>query len=339
METRMIEVVKQAFDEGRRLVAPLLGFPGVEPAGSSIKLAQQNYDEHYRVVSWLTERFSPDVIFFLMDLSVEANALGRHTLFPLHESATVPKAPFDEEALERMAEINIAADGRVMAYVETMRLMSEGLRGGPRLRGGYVTGPYTLAGLVMGADDAAMATVLSPEKLHRLVEVATRQIERYVELLIDAGADLIAVLEPTGMMLGPDHFRKFSTKYVERLVDRCHSTNVDTVYHVCGKTMHLIDAMVEAGVDGLSLDSAEAGVDLPQVAEMVPEDVVLIGNLSPTGTLLNGTPDAVRQEVQALLDAMAPYPNFVLSTGCDLPPETPLDNIQAFMEAGRTTHS
>jgi uroporphyrinogen decarboxylase len=99
--------------------------------------------------------------------------------------------------------------------------------------------------------------------------------------------------------------------------------------------MHLIEAMVEAGVDGLSLDSAEAGVDLPQAAEKAPEDVVLIGNLSPTGTLLNGTPDAVREEVRALLEAMAPYPNFVLSTGCDLPPETPLENIEAFMEAGR----
>jgi hypothetical protein len=75
-------------------------------------------------------------------------------LFPLHESATVPKASFDEAMLERMAEIDITADGRVITYVGTMRLMDDGLPAG-MMRGGYVTGPYTLAGLVMGREDDA----------------------------------------------------------------------------------------------------------------------------------------------------------------------------------------
>jgi len=43
----------------------------------------------------------------------------------------------------------------------------------------------------------------------------------------------------------------------------------------------------------------------------------------------------VRREVEALLAQMAPYPNFILGTGCDLPAETPLENIEAFIAAGR----
>ena len=334
MSVRLIEQSRQASEDGRRLVAPLLGFPGIGPVGSTIKLAQQNYDEHRQVVSWLAERFSLDIIFFLMDLSVEVNALGRATYFPIYEAATVPKAPFDFEGLERMAAVDIAADGRVMTYVETMRRMTRDLPA-EMVRGAYVTGPYTLAGLVMGAGKAAMATVTRVEALHRLIEMGTTQIERYLSLLIEAGADLIVLLEPTGMMLGPNHFRTFSTQYVERLVDRCHQAGVDAVYHVCGNAMHLIEALVAAGVDGLSLDSEEAGVDLPQVAEDVPPDVVVIGNLSPIGTMLTGSPAAVREEANALLEKMANYPNFVLSTGCDLPPETPLENVEAFVETGR----
>jgi len=93
--------------------------------------------------------------------------------------------------------------------------------------------------------------------------------------------------------------------------------------------------MAHAGVQGVSLDSHDTGVDLPAVAERLPEDVVVIGNISPTATMRSGTPREVRREVEALLGQMRPYPRFVLSTGCDLPQETPIENIRAFMEAGR----
>jgi uroporphyrinogen decarboxylase len=99
--------------------------------------------------------------------------------------------------------------------------------------------------------------------------------------------------------------------------------------------MHLVEKMSAAGVHGVSLDSRDMGVDLPAAASRVPDDVVVIGNISPTATMRFGTPDAVRAEVDDLLHQMRKFPNFVLSTGCDLPQETPPQNIRAFMEAGR----
>jgi uroporphyrinogen decarboxylase len=99
--------------------------------------------------------------------------------------------------------------------------------------------------------------------------------------------------------------------------------------------MHLVEKMAAAGVHGVSLDSRDMGVDLPAVARRLPEDVVVIGNISPATTMRFGTPEDVRREVKDLLKEMAPYPNFVLSTGCDLPQETPAVNMQAFMDAGR----
>ena len=99
--------------------------------------------------------------------------------------------------------------------------------------------------------------------------------------------------------------------------------------------MHLVDKMVEAGVNGISLDSPEAGVDLPAVARRVPEDVAVIGNINPTATIYKGSPADVEKEVADLLKSMDFCPHFILSTGCDLPQDTPLGNIAAFMRAGR----
>ena len=59
-----------------------------------------------------------------MDLAVEANALGRYTVFPREDSATVPKDRFTIDELERLARINISFDSRVQGYVEMMRMMS-----------------------------------------------------------------------------------------------------------------------------------------------------------------------------------------------------------------------
>jgi len=72
------------------------------------------------------------------------------------------------------------------------------------------------------------------------------------------------ILEPSAVMLGPEQFHRFSSQYVKHLNDSCKYRGVATVYHTCGNTMHLIDKMVEADVDVISLDSPEIGVNLPE---------------------------------------------------------------------------
>jgi uroporphyrinogen decarboxylase len=334
MAQTLSALAQRAFADGRRLVAPLVGFPGVEMTGSTIKVAQQNFGEHYKAVHALVEAFHPDLVFPLMDLSVEANALGRFTVFPRDESATVPKEHFAIEELERLGSINIAFDSRLMGFVETLKLMSVSLPS-DILRGAYVVGPFTLAGLMMGADDAVMSTILDPETLHRLCHFTTDRIQEYIQLLLAAGAQVICILEPSAVMLSPEQFSEFSAIYIRHITTSFKYSGANFVYHTCGNTMHLVEKMARAGVQGVSLDSRDVGVDLAAVAARMPDDVVVIGNINPTTTMRFGTTSDVRREVNGLLAQMERFPNFVLSTGCDLPQDTPLANIRAFMESGR----
>jgi len=187
------------------------------------------------------------------------------------------------------------------------------------LRGAYVTGPFTLAALLMGADEVAMATMMNPDELDKLCKFTTAKIREYVRLLIVSGAQIICILEPSGVMLASDQFEQYSGKFVRKICDSCNNAKVGTVYHACCNSMHLIEKMVESGVDTLSLDSPETGVDITLVAKRIPEDFVIIGNINPFGSLLNGSPEDVERDVLNPLKAMEFYPNFILSTGCDLP--------------------
>jgi uroporphyrinogen decarboxylase len=333
---KLLDLVNSSYSEKRRIVAPLIGFPGVKMAHSSIKLAQQNHEEHFKVVNALVNAFKPDIQFVLMDLSVEANALGLNTLFPPNESATVLKknGGFGMSELDSLRKIKFASDSRLLSYVKTIELMKSEFPSVVKV-GAYVTGPYTLAGLIIGAQEAGLMAARHPEKLEEICVFTHESKMQYTELVLSAGADADCVLEPSGVMLGPLHFEKFSMVNVKNIVKLCHTAGSDCIYHVCGNSTHLIEKMVESEVDGLSLDSKDVGVDLSKIAKNIPENIVLIGNISPSRTIVYGSPKEVKEEVKALLKSMGSFPNYVLSTGCDLPLETPTDNISAFMETGR----
>ncbi|MEA2077682.1 MAG: uroporphyrinogen decarboxylase family protein [Candidatus Marinimicrobia bacterium] len=326
------KTVKEKFNKGERIVAPLLGFPAVKAAGTTIKLAQQNAEEHMKVIRRIQKLWSPDVIFTLMDLSVEASALGRETHFPPFEAATVVGMNYKmERDLSMLKNINILDDGRLQSYAETLRRMKKELPENT-LRGAYVSGPYTLAGLIMGAENAAIQTLANPEDFHKLCQMCSEKVLDYTRLLIESGAQMVAVLDPSAMMLSPDSFREFALEHVNPITALCHEHNVAAILHVCGNTEHLLGKMNVSGVDALSLDS---DVDFTKAAKVLDEKIALIGNLCPTGKIMSGSPDEVQQDVEKLLDSMKNIPNFILSTGCDLPPEVPEENVSAFMETAR----
>lgn len=312
----------------RRLVAPLMGYPGAMLTKSTLRQNGFNSELHYRSIYKLAEQFQPDVIFSMMDLSVEAGALGLQIRYPLYESASVEFHPVRSVTdLDQFRVLDPLYDARVQSYIETMRLMARNIHG--CVKGGYVIGPFTLAGLMIGATDIAVATVENPDLVHATLNLTEEIITRYACELIRAGADLIAILEPTATFLSPKSFRNFSGNYINRIARRL---DVVTVLHICGDTTRLIPAMCETETQGLSLD---APVNMLDAVKKMPSDKVLIGNVDPVRVMVNGNPEDVKQAVRQLLGEMQPYPNFILSTGCDLPQETPLANIAAFMEAGR----
>jgi len=264
----------------------------------------------------------------MMDLAVLASALGLPVRFPLEESPTVEYPLVKQLAdLYRLLSLDPLKDGLVMAFVETMRFMNRTI---DIPKGAYIIGPFTLTGLLMGATEVAVATIRDPGLVIGVLEFCTGMISRYAQALVDAGADIITILEPTAVMLSPEAFWKFSGQFVKRIIEQIP---IIPMLHICGNTTHLIPAMVQTKAEALSLDSL---VDLPAIGQSVPESVFLIGNIDPVRVMLQGTPAQVRRETTQLLEHMAPHPNFILSTGCDLPPETPLQNIEAFMEVGKS---
>lgn len=316
--------------KGKKLNAPLLGSPGTKLTNTSLKENLLNADVHFNSLSKLYEKFEPDFMIPFMDLTVEAETLGMGIQFPENDNPAVrDHKASTEEVFESVVRNYKGVGKRMEIFIDVVAKMSKNFPSSVNNLA-YVVGPMTLVGELMGVENACMATVMDQDFIKKQLDFSVKVISDYVNALLDAGADGIIVLEPTAMMLSPESYREFSAVPFKQLLEKSNSKNI--ILHICGDTTHLIDEMCKTGASGLSLD---VQVNLENLITQVPNDIAIIGNVDPVNVMRFGTPEEVESKTTKLVNKMSKADNFILSTGCDLPTETPMENIEAFMKVAK----
>ncbi|GAH62661.1 unnamed protein product, partial [marine sediment metagenome] len=118
-----------------------------------------------------------------------------------------------------------------------------------------------------------------------------------------------------------------------RCLKKISSLNVPPILHICGRTSHIIELMAQSGAAVLSIDQ----IDLLEAKEKVGDRVCIMGNVRPTETLLGGTPEDVRREARKCLEDCRDSPGgFILASGCEVPIESPPENVMALIETARS---
>jgi len=313
--------------EDRTLVIPLLGAPGVQLSDTTLRENLTDWEVQFNTIRLMVEKFQPDGIFPFMDLTVEAEALGLEIYFPEFENPSVKNHRVKTEVdLKAIRSRYKGLSGRMPVFIKVVENIAKNFH---IIKGAYAIGPFTLAGELMGVSELCMNVILNPGLAHNFIEFSTYVIKDYVKALLDAGAETVAILEPSAVMLSPDQFEEFSGRYFSYLAEELKAP---LILHICGNSTHLLKKMSNTGAAGLSLDSP---VNLREASKIVPGNVALIGNLDPVRIFLQSTPEQVAKATMDLLGQMEGIKNFILSSGCDLPIGTPLQNIEVFVKAGR----
>ncbi len=312
-------------EKNKPLVIPLVGVTGVKLTGTTIKENLTDSNVQYKTIKHIYNRFKPDGVFTFMDLTVEAESLGLEINFPENDTPSVREHSVrDKVALKKMIANYKGISGRMEVFIDTVRKMAENI---PVKKGAYVIGPFSLAGELCGVNNLLLNTIMYPEFTHDVIDFSIDVISDYTKKLFDAGADTVCVLEPTAMMLSAEQYTEFSRMPFQKLLK--YVGHKPLILHICGNTTHLIPEMCKSGACALSLDSV---VDLQEIIQQIPPDIELIGNLDPVNIFLNGDKKLITKATKKLKEEMKGYPNFVLSSGCDLPLETPIENIDIFMQ-------
>ena len=314
----------------RREVAaiPVMTHPGIELNGHTVREAVSNGRIHYEAVMALTRRYPSVAAATIMDLTTEAEAFGAEIAFsdeavPAVSSRLLP----DVESINRLQVPSLSA-GRIPQYLKANLLAAKEITDRPLFAG--CIGPFSLAGRLYDMSEVMMLIYENPDAAHTLLAKCTQFIEKYCQALKQTGANGVLMAEPAAGLLSDDDCRNFSSAYVKYIVDKVQDDNFIVILHNCGNTGQCTQAMVSPGAAAYHFGNK---CRMEEVIRDVPPTALAMGNIDPVSVFKDGTPDEMRHAVGELLDKMKHYPNFVLSSGCDTPPHTPMQNIDAFFEA------
>lgn len=302
--------------------------PGIEITGTTVLKAVTDGQAHADAICALNEKFPAAAVTAIMDLTVEAEAFGAQVLFTENDIPNITgRLVSDLESVQALEVPGLDA-GRVQEYLKANRITAGRITDKP-VYGGCI-GPFSLAGRLFDMTELMMAIYLEPDTVTLLLEKCTEFILKYVRAMKETGISGVIMAEPAAGLISNDDCNAYSTAYVKQIVDAVQDDSFMVILHNCGNTGHCTDAMVRSGAKGLHFGNR---ADMVEALRECPAGLMVMGNIDPVGVMQQASPEKVKEETLALLEATASWDNFVLSTGCDVPPQTPFENIAAFYEA------
>lgn len=331
--TRHLNTFQQlVLESPRRLAMPIATYPGLSLTGASVSDVVTNPRAQVAVQAALRERYQVPVVLSAMDLSAESEAFGCTVALSDSEVPTITGRLVTEHQQAERLTVPKPGDGRTGVYLDAVKGLVE-LPGKPMVLGGCI-GPFSLAARLVGVSEAMELTMTEPELIRTLLAKSTEFLTAYVTGFKAAGAAGVIMAEPAAGLLSPRGLSAFSSAYIRQIAEAVCDPTFTIILHNCAaKTVHL-SAVLETGLHTFHFG---APMNMFAAVEKVPADTVLCGNLDPAGAFVQSSPAEIHVRVTALLSATARHPNFVLSSGCDLPPNCPLASLDAFYEALRSS--
>lgn len=328
MKKDMIEWKNSIIDSEEIKAMPIMTYPGLNILGETVLEMVTNGEVQYRSIKALTERYTIVASATVMALYVEAEAFGSEIKYSQNEIPTVSKRLINSFNSLSSMKIPEIGEGKTCEHLKAAKLATENITDSPVFGG--IIGPYSLAGRLYDITEMITTILLEPEGSHELLQVCTDFLKKYAQAFKDAGCNGVIIAEPAAGLLSEKECNEFSSTYVKQIVDHVQDESFIVILHNCGNTVNLVNSMVSTGSVGLHFGNA---VNMMDVLLQVPSDRLVFGNLDPVGVIKDGTPEIIRTETLDLLNKTAFFKNFVLSTGCDVPPGTKLENIDALFNA------
>lgn len=285
--------------------------------------------ESLREVHKLYKPFGLPVIF---DLQVEAECLGCELTWSDDAPPSVSKHPLEgAEELEVPCRCTIPTkeDGRIPMILDVMRKI-KGEVGDTVALYGLICGPFTLAAHLRG-NDIFMDMFDDPEAVEDFLDYTCAVAKTMAGYYIEAGMDVIAVVDPLISQISSDHFEEFMSKPFTELFAHIRGLGAYSSFFVCGDATRNIEVMCQTKPDAISIDE---NVNLMAAKEITDKyNVTIGGNIPLTTIMLHGTQQDNMKFVVDLLDSLPSKKNFILSPGCDMPYAVPVENTIGAVQA------
>ncbi len=328
------ELIFQTLNHEKTDAIPWVPFAGVHAGklvGHTAEEVLREEDKLVEAVLAVNKLYAPDGLPVLFDLQVEAEILGCNLLWAKNNPPSVKSHPLEgtDKTLPCNCQIPTAESGRLPMILSAMRRIKAEI-GDEAALYGLICGPFTLASHLRGSD-IFMDMMNDPAYVKDLVNFCSQVAVQMSDLYMEAGMDVIAVVDPLVSQVSPKHIEKMLSEGFKAVFDYIRDRGAYSCFFVCGNATKQIEVMCKMGPDGISIDE---NVNLAKAKEVSDRyNITMGGNIPLTTTMLHGTQEDNMKGVIDLLDSVADHHNLIISPGCDMPYDTPIENTVACAEA------
>ena len=285
-----------------------------------------------QVAAW--KRYGYDAVFSVMDVNVETEACGSALRYRKNQYPVIERHALSlESAWDALAIPDPEQAGRMPEMLKALGILRREL-GRDVLVVGCVLGPFTLAAQLLGLETTLYLAIDDPSRLERLMDFATDVIIGYGKAQLRAGAHLPVVFDPAASpaVIPSQFFREFELPRLQRVFRALSDEGAAANWlHIAGPVQSILSYYAKAGVHIANFDYC---VSVAEAENRLPT-TCLDGNIKSL-SFVEASPADIEAESRELLSGFGDRGGFILSSGCEIPPESRPENIAAMVQAART---
>ena len=275
------------------------------------------------------EKFGFDMVCAISDPMREADGFGAKVLLP---DDGVPYSPVKRlQTIEDIATLKVidpASGRRMFDRLEAVRKMKE--RAGKDIPVvGWVEGALAECCDLMDMQEVFMNLIDEPEAMETLIDICTEQGIRFAKAQVEAGADIIGIGDAAASLIGPALYEEYVLPYQQKMIKAVHDAGAKVKLHICGNLNPVLELVAQTGADIIDLDYM---VDMDRAAELFPKTSSICGNFDPVTVMYQGTPESIKAATRKCM-ALSRKNNNIIAPGCEIPKDTPVENVLALKEA------
>ncbi len=305
-------------------------------AGDRAGIKYGDYATDYRRLveaqSRVAEEFDFDYVSVISDPGCEAADCGAAVKFYPDQPPAIDEANAllaEKSKLGGVAAPDPLGGGRMHNRVRGIELFKQRV-GGDRLIEGWIEGPAAEGADLRGINNLMVDFFDDPAFVRDLFDFVVEMETRFARAQIEAGADLIGIGDAAASLVGPGFYEEFVWPCEKRLVDAVHAAGAAVRLHICGDTRRILGGMGRLGCEMVDLDYFAPVAD--GRAAMGPRQV-LLGNIDPVRVLRDGTPESVYAAIAECHRQAGP--RYIVGAGCEVPRDTPPENVRALVRYAR----
>ena len=199
---------------------------------------------------------------------------------------------------------------------------------------GWIEGPLAESCDLAGVNEVLLKIFMEPDFIKKLIDKIMPTAKDFAKAQVEAGCDIIGVGDAICSQVDVENYREFVKEKHQELFEYIQSLGAKVKLHICGNITHLLEDIREVKPDIVDIDWM---VGMDHASEKLGSDIIRCGNLDPVSVIQDQSPEEIRSETEHLCQKEKGRP-FILSGGCEITVNTPVEHLLAMRSASQTAN-